>query len=71
MAGAEDLVKAASEELVEQLFKLAEHQNIYVSDKRLEENVRAAVRANVDEVGILKSKPVPRVEGRAAVSVRL
>ena len=49
--------------------KLAEHYNVYVSDKRLKENVKAIVMANVCDLGVLKSTKVPLDERTAAVSV--
>lgn len=49
MAGAEEFLKDPSDEFVEQctLLKIAEHCDVYASDKRLKENVKAIVRANL------------------------
>lgn len=67
-------MRAPSAEFVEQctkeqLLKLAEHYNVYVSDKRLKENVKAFVMANLYDLGVLKSMTVPLDERTAAVSV--
>ena len=74
MAGVEDFVSAPSAEFVEQctkeqLLKLAEHYNMYVLDKRLKENVKAIVMANLYDLGLKKSMTVPLDERTAAVSV--
>ena len=60
MARVEDFVRAPSVEFVEQctkeqLLKLAEHYTVYVSNKRLKENVKAFVIANLYDLGVLKS----------------
>ncbi len=74
MAGVEKFLRAPSDEFVEQctkeqLLKIAELYDIYVSDKRLKENVKAIVRANLYEMGVLKSQTVSPVEGKAAEDV--
>ncbi len=80
MAGVEDFVEAPSVEFVEQctkeqLLKLAEHYDKYVSDRRLKENVKAIVLANLYDLGVLKSTTVPPAgvppaEGKTAVRER-
>ena len=71
MAGVEDFVRAPSEEFVEQctkeqLLKLAEVYGIYVSDKRLKDNVKAIVLANLYDQGVLACASGPPAEGKAA-----
>ena len=59
MASVEDFVCAPSEALLDQcnrdqLLKIAEHFEISVGDKRLKDNVRAIIKANLYELNVLK-----------------
>ncbi|KAF3851980.1 hypothetical protein F7725_005335, partial [Dissostichus mawsoni] len=59
MESVEDFVRAPSEELLEgfsreQLICVAEHFHLDVGDKRLKENIRGIVKANLFELGAFK-----------------
>lgn len=66
MASVEDFLRAPSEELLErcsrqQLVKIADHFEIDGSDKRMKENIKAIVRANLLDTGVIR--PVFNVVG--------
>lgn len=66
MASVEDFLRAPSEELLErcsrqQLVKIDDHFEIDGSDKRMKENIKAIVRANLLDTGVIR--PVFNVVG--------
>ena len=75
MASVEEFLKAPSEELLEgcsreQLVRIAEHYDLDVGDKRMKENIRNIVKANLIDRGVFVSQPrsVHPVAERADVS---
>ena len=61
MASVEDFLRAPSEEWLErcsreQLVKIAEYYELDVGDKRMKENIKAIVKANLFETGVLRPK---------------
>ena len=58
MASLDDFFHSPSDHLLnqytkDQLLKVAEHYEIEISDKRLKENIRAILKANLVEAGVL------------------
>lgn len=75
MVGVEDFLKAPSEEVLErcsreQLVKTAEHFGTDVGDKRMNENIKSILKANLFEDGVFKVMvlPVGSVPGIASVN---
>ena len=59
MASVDEFVHSPSDHLLnqytkDQLLKIADHYGIDIGDKRLKENIKAILKANLVEVGILK-----------------
>ncbi|KAG7471700.1 hypothetical protein JOB18_048960, partial [Solea senegalensis] len=73
MASVDEFLKAPSEELLdhcsrEQLLRIAEHFQLEVGDKRMKENIKNIVKANLVDFGIFKAEthvdvPVARSSG--------
>ena len=77
MAAVSDFFDRPSEDFLDQclrehLVKIAEHYEIVVGDKRLKENVKAILKANLFEMNILKPKPATvSVDGALGVQAPL
>lgn len=57
----EEFLRAPSEELLEccsreQLVRIAEHFNLDVGDKRMKENIKGIIKANLTHLGVFKTK---------------
>lgn len=60
MAGVEDFLKAPSEDFLDRctcdhLLRIADHFNLDIGDKRNKDSIKAIVKANLTESGIIRS----------------
>lgn len=75
MASVEEFLKEPSEELLEgfsreQLVRVAEHFDLDVGDKRMKENMKNIIRANLSEKGCFQTMTAGAGGGSVDVSVR-